>query len=76
MAGIFKRPALIGKAPALPVLAAKVNQAAAKAMGPKPPGKGHPGAPAQPGFRSKLTPTPTDRGTFQMKANRPAPKAF
>ncbi len=76
MAGIFKRPALIGKAPALPALATKVNQAAAKAMTPKPPPKGHPGAPAQPGFRSKLTPLTTDRGKFSMKANRSAPKAF
>ncbi len=76
MAGIFKRPALIGKAPALPVLAAKVNQAAAKAMGPKPPGKGHPGAPAQPAYRAKLQGVKTDRGNFSFKSNRPAPKAF
>lgn len=72
MAGLFKRPALIGKAPALPALAAAAN----KAAGPKPPAKGHPGAPAQPGFRSKLTPLKTDRGNFSMKSNRPAPKAF
>ena len=67
--GIFKRPALIGKAPALPALAQSARKAVASTA-PKPPGKGHPGAPAQPAFRAKLTTMKTDRGAFRMKSNR------
>lgn len=41
---------------------------------PKPPPPGHPAAPAQPGFRSKLSDVNTDRGKFSFKANRGAAK--
>lgn len=70
---IFKAPKAF-KAPSLPSLQA----GAMKATTPKPAGvsrgtlpAGHPGAPAQPAFRAKLSTVKTDRGSFRMKSNRP-----
>lgn len=67
---IFKAPKAF-KAPSLPSLQA----GAMKATTPKPAAgtlpAGHPGAPAQPAFRAKLSTVKTDRGSFRMKSNRP-----